>query len=142
MAWLKAWGNDLNLDLHYTDRTHPNAMGYYLNALVTYAARTDSNPGEQGVSLCGAATKEQAAILQRSPGCEVRAPAVSKVMAYLRGRFLLVRAGLVQRGVAAASSSPALSVLPTSVTYSIFNSSTKKWSDAPPGIVPAMPRSP
>ena len=27
-------------------------------------------------------------------------------------------------------------------SYSIFSSSTKKWSNAPPGIVPGMPSSP
>ncbi len=44
MAWLRAWEKDPKLDLHYTDRAHPNLKGYYLNACVIYAALTDRSP--------------------------------------------------------------------------------------------------
>jgi hypothetical protein len=44
MAWLKAWDKDPKLDLHHTDRAHPNLKGYYLNACVIYAALTDATP--------------------------------------------------------------------------------------------------
>jgi len=64
MAWLKAWAKEPTLDLHFTDRAHPNALGYYLNACVLYAALTDSNPALQSLSTCGAASKEQATMLQ------------------------------------------------------------------------------
>jgi hypothetical protein len=44
MAWLKAWEERSKLDFHHTDRAHPNAQGYYLNACVIYAALTDTPP--------------------------------------------------------------------------------------------------
>ena len=44
MAWLKAWEKQPKLDFHYTDRAHPNAKGYYLNACVIFAALTDTSP--------------------------------------------------------------------------------------------------
>jgi hypothetical protein len=52
MAWLKAWDKDPKLDLHHTDRAHPNLKGYYLNACVIYAALTDATPvGLEGFGL-------------------------------------------------------------------------------------------
>ena len=50
-AWLKAWAARPNLNLHHTDRAHPNLLGYYLNACVIYAAITDRNPA--GLDACG-----------------------------------------------------------------------------------------
>ena len=50
-AWLKAWAARPNLNLHHTDRAHPNILGYYLNACVIYAAITDRNPA--GLDPCG-----------------------------------------------------------------------------------------
>ena len=50
-AWLKAWAARPNLNLHHTDRAHPNLLGYYLNACVIYAAITDRNPA--GLEPCG-----------------------------------------------------------------------------------------
>lgn len=44
MAWLRAWERQPDLDLHHTDRAHPNARGYYLNACVICAALTDRSP--------------------------------------------------------------------------------------------------
>ena len=45
MAWLAAWKQKPDLDLHYAgDRAHPNARGYYLNACVLFAALTDLSP--------------------------------------------------------------------------------------------------
>jgi len=44
MAWHKAWEERPNLDFHHTDRAHPNALGYYLNASVIFAALTDASP--------------------------------------------------------------------------------------------------
>ena len=44
MSWLKAWAARPDLDLHFTDRAHPNLTGYYLNACVLYAALTDHSP--------------------------------------------------------------------------------------------------
>jgi len=61
MAWLKAWQEDPKLDLHHTDRAHPNVKGYYLNACVIYAALTDASPvGLDPFSLA----KDDAAFLQ------------------------------------------------------------------------------
>lgn len=65
MAWLKAWEQKPDLDFHHTDSAHPNAMGYYFNALVIYAALTDTNPTQAEISTCDAATKEQTALLQK-----------------------------------------------------------------------------
>ena len=64
LAWLKAWQQQPGLDLHFTDRAHPNALGYYLNALVLYATLTDSNPAVQHLPGCDAARPDQAALLQ------------------------------------------------------------------------------
>jgi hypothetical protein len=66
MAWLKVWEQKPDLELHYTDHAHPNALGCYLNALVLYAALTDSNPTNPTISTCDAASAEQAALLQRA----------------------------------------------------------------------------
>ena len=45
MAWLKAWQQKPDLDLHYAgDRAHPNVRGYYVNACVVFAALTDLSP--------------------------------------------------------------------------------------------------
>jgi len=44
MAWLKAWETDPKLDLHHTDRAHPNVKGYYLNACVIYSVITGLTP--------------------------------------------------------------------------------------------------
>ena len=44
MAWLKAWAKRPKLDLHHTDRAHPNVKGYYLNACVIFAALTGASP--------------------------------------------------------------------------------------------------
>jgi len=44
MAWQKAWEKDPKRDFHHTDRAHPNAQGYYLNACVLYAALTGRSP--------------------------------------------------------------------------------------------------
>ena len=66
MAWLKVWQHQPALDLHFTDRAHPNATGYYLNACVLYATLTDSNPAEQHVSACDAADAPLAALLQQT----------------------------------------------------------------------------
>jgi len=61
MAWLRAWAKDPKLDLHHTDRAHPNVKGYYLNACVIYAAMTDaSSVGLDPFSL----SKEDARFLQ------------------------------------------------------------------------------
>jgi hypothetical protein len=61
MAWLKAWEQQPALDFHHTDRAHPNARGYYLNACVIYAALTDCTPvGLDSFTL----PKEEAAFLQ------------------------------------------------------------------------------
>ena len=62
MAWLKAWAQTPALDLHFTDRAHPNFSGYYLNACVIYAALTDLSP--VGRDACGLAPKD-AAFFQR-----------------------------------------------------------------------------
>ncbi len=64
MAWLKAWEKEPTLDFHFTDRAHPNPLGYYFNALVLYATLTGSNPATQHLATCDAATPEQAAMLQ------------------------------------------------------------------------------
>jgi hypothetical protein len=44
MAWQRAWEEQSKLDFHHTDRAHPNAKGYYLNACVIFAALTDRSP--------------------------------------------------------------------------------------------------
>ena len=44
LAWLKAWAEKPDMDLHHTDRAHPNLRGYYLNACVLFAALTDLSP--------------------------------------------------------------------------------------------------
>ena len=44
MAWLKAWAKRPAFDFYHTDRAHPNAAGYYLNACVIFAALTDTSP--------------------------------------------------------------------------------------------------
>ncbi len=64
MAWLKAWEKKADIDFHYTDRAHPNALGCYFNACVLYATLTDSNPAVQQISTCDAADNDQADILQ------------------------------------------------------------------------------
>jgi hypothetical protein len=61
MAWLRAWAKDPKLDLHHTDRAHPNVKGYYLNACVLFAALTGASPvGLDPFSL----SKEDARFLQ------------------------------------------------------------------------------
>ncbi len=70
MSWRKAWALDPKLDFWYTDRAHPSAVGYYVNACVIYAALTDHNPG--GLApYCDniekrVITKGEAAILQKA----------------------------------------------------------------------------
>ena len=70
MSWRKAWALDPRLDFWYTDRAHPSALGYYVNACVIYAALTDYNPG--GLTpYCDniekrVITKDEAAILQKA----------------------------------------------------------------------------
>jgi len=44
LAWLRAWETYPALDLHHTDRGHPNFVGSYLSALVIYAAILDARP--------------------------------------------------------------------------------------------------
>ena len=44
MAWARAWEERPTFDFHHTDRAHPNAQGYYLNACVIFAALTDASP--------------------------------------------------------------------------------------------------
>ena len=44
LAWLRAWSAHPTLDLHHTDRGHPNFVGSYLSALVLYAAILDARP--------------------------------------------------------------------------------------------------
>ncbi len=44
MAWFKAWATRPNFDFYHTDRAHPNAKGYYLNACVIFSALTDRSP--------------------------------------------------------------------------------------------------
>ena len=61
MAWLKAWDKAPKLDLHYTDRAHPNIKGYYLNACVIFSALTDAGP--VGLDAFGL-PKNDAAFLQ------------------------------------------------------------------------------
>jgi len=72
MAWLKAWEQQPALDLHHTDRAHPNALGYYLNACVLYAALTDSNPAAQQLTACDATDDRQAAFLQQIAWTQAR----------------------------------------------------------------------
>ena len=44
LAWLRVWEANPALDLHHTDRGHPNFVGSYLSALVLYAAILDARP--------------------------------------------------------------------------------------------------
>jgi hypothetical protein len=63
MAWLRAWGKRPQFDFYHTDRAHPNAAGYYLNACVIFAALTDASPvGLDPFKL----SKEDAEFLQRT----------------------------------------------------------------------------
>ena len=64
MAWLKAWEKEPTLDLHFTDRAHPNALGCYLNACVLYTTLTGVNPANQAISSCAAATSKEAALVR------------------------------------------------------------------------------
>jgi hypothetical protein len=62
MAWLRAWEKEPKRDFHHTDRAHPNAKGYYLNACVIYAALTGASPvGLDPFTLA----KEDAEFLQK-----------------------------------------------------------------------------
>ena len=62
MSWLKVWEQRPELDLHHTDRAHPNLRGYYLNACVVFAALTDVSP--VGLDLYGL-PREEAELFQR-----------------------------------------------------------------------------
>jgi len=63
MAWLKAWAKQPNFDFYHTDRAHPSANGYYLNACVIFAALTDTYPvGLDPFRL----SKEDAEFLQKT----------------------------------------------------------------------------
>lgn len=44
MAWQRAWSERPALDFYHTDRAHPSARGYYLNACVIFSALTDRSP--------------------------------------------------------------------------------------------------
>jgi hypothetical protein len=63
MAWLKAWAKRPNVDFYHTDRAHPNANGYYLNARVIFSALADTSPvGLDPFKL----SKEDAEFLQKT----------------------------------------------------------------------------
>ena len=70
MSWTKAWAKEPKLDFWYTDRAHPSAKGYYINACVIFAALTDCSPVGMAVYSHGLdktpITKDEAALLQRA----------------------------------------------------------------------------
>jgi hypothetical protein len=62
MAWPKAWARRPTIDFYHTDRAHPNAQGYYLNACVLYSALTGGSP--EGLDPAGLGV-EEASFLQK-----------------------------------------------------------------------------
>ncbi len=70
MSWTKAWAKDRKLDFWYTDRAHPSAKGYYINACVIFAALTDCRPIGMAVYAQGLdktpITNDEALLLQKA----------------------------------------------------------------------------
>ena len=70
MSWTKAWAKDPKLDFWYTDRAHPSAKGYYINACVIFAALTDCRPIGMAVYAQGLdktpITNKEALLLQKA----------------------------------------------------------------------------
>ena len=70
MSWTKAWAKEPKLDFWYTDRAHPSAKGYYINACVIFAALTDYSPVGMPVYSQGLdktpITRDEAALLQKA----------------------------------------------------------------------------
>ena len=70
MAWQKAWAANPKLDFYFTDRAHPSAKGYYINACVIFAALTDCNPAGLAIYSEGIdktpITGEEGALLQKA----------------------------------------------------------------------------
>jgi hypothetical protein len=62
MAWPKAWARRPMFDFYHTDRAHPNAQGYYLNACVIFSALTGGSP--EGLHPAGLG-EEEAGFLQK-----------------------------------------------------------------------------
>lgn len=62
MAWQKVWMKQPGFDFYFTDRAHPNAQGYYLNACVIYSALTNASP--VGLDSAGL-TPDEAGFLQK-----------------------------------------------------------------------------
>jgi hypothetical protein len=70
MSWTKAWAKDPKIDFWYTDRAHPSAKGYYINACVIFSALTDVNPLNMTIYSEGidktVITKAEGTLLQKA----------------------------------------------------------------------------
>ncbi|MGA2256086.1 MAG: hypothetical protein ABSG53_15675 [Thermoguttaceae bacterium] len=70
ISWAKAWAKDPKLDFWYTDRAHPSAKGYCINACVIFATLTDCSPVGMAVYSQGLdktpITEDEALLLQKA----------------------------------------------------------------------------